>query len=94
MSEKDRRFNVIGIPRRRVDGRAKGMGQTRFADDLALPRMLPITSCRLCASTVAPSTAIIWSPLRKPDLAAGEPAIGVTIRTRPSTSVTSTPIPV
>jgi len=33
-------FNVIGKPRRRVDGRAKVMGQTRFADDIALPRML------------------------------------------------------
>ncbi len=34
------RFGVIGVPRRRVDGRAKVTGQTRFADDLALPRML------------------------------------------------------
>ena len=33
-------MNVIGKPRRRVDGRAKVTGQTRFADDLALPRML------------------------------------------------------
>ena len=29
---------VIGKPLRRVDGRAKVTGQTRFADDLALPR--------------------------------------------------------
>jgi 4-hydroxybenzoyl-CoA reductase subunit alpha len=35
-----RRFNVIGKPRRRVDGRAKVTGQTRFADDIKLPRML------------------------------------------------------
>ena len=34
------RFNDIGKPRRRVDGRAKVMGQTRFADDIVLPRML------------------------------------------------------
>src|SRR5262245_2590911 len=34
------RFDVIGKPRRRVDGRAKVTGQTRFADDIALPRML------------------------------------------------------
>ena len=31
---------VIGKPRRRVDGRAKVTGQTRFADDLIVPRML------------------------------------------------------
>lgn len=34
------RFNIVGKPRRRVDGRAKVTGQTRFADDIALPRML------------------------------------------------------
>jgi len=34
------RFNVIGKARRRVDGRAKVTGQTRFADDIKLPRML------------------------------------------------------
>jgi 4-hydroxybenzoyl-CoA reductase subunit alpha len=33
-------FNVVGKPRRRVDARAKVTGQTRFADDLSLPRML------------------------------------------------------
>jgi 4-hydroxybenzoyl-CoA reductase subunit alpha len=32
--------NVIGVPRRRVDGRAKAMGQTKYADDLILPRMV------------------------------------------------------
>ncbi len=35
-----RPLRVIGVPRRRVDGRAKVTGQTRFADDLFLPRML------------------------------------------------------
>src|SRR5436190_9147988 len=33
-------MKVIGIPRRRVDGRAKATGQTRFADDVVLPRMV------------------------------------------------------
>jgi 4-hydroxybenzoyl-CoA reductase alpha subunit len=32
--------NVIGKARRRVDARAKVTGQTRFADDVVLPRML------------------------------------------------------
>lgn len=40
-------FNVIGKPRRRVDGRAKVVGETRFADDLAFPRML---FCKLLRS--------------------------------------------
>ena len=40
---------VIGVPRRRVDGRAKVSGQTRFADDLSLPRML---HCKLLRSSV------------------------------------------
>jgi 4-hydroxybenzoyl-CoA reductase alpha subunit len=33
-------MKVLGKPRRRVDGRAKVTGQTRFADDVLLPRML------------------------------------------------------
>src|SRR6266853_3638092 len=32
-------LRVIGVPRRRVDARAKVTGQTRFADDISLPRM-------------------------------------------------------
>ena len=40
---------VVGKPRRRVDGRAKVTGQTRFADDLLLPRMV---HCRLLRSPV------------------------------------------
>ncbi|MGE0362000.1 MAG: xanthine dehydrogenase family protein molybdopterin-binding subunit [Vicinamibacterales bacterium] len=40
---------VIGRARRRVDGRAKVTGQTRFADDLLPPRTL---HCRLLRSTV------------------------------------------
>ena len=42
-------MNIIGVPRRRVDGRAKVTGQTRFADDVMLPRML---HCKLLRSTV------------------------------------------
>jgi 4-hydroxybenzoyl-CoA reductase alpha subunit len=33
-------LNVIGKPFRKVDARAKCTGQTRFADDITLPRML------------------------------------------------------
>src|SRR5919108_5300578 len=33
-------MKVVGKARRRVDGRAKVTGQTRFADDIDLPRML------------------------------------------------------
>src|SRR5215472_8306995 len=40
-------FRVIGVPRRRVDGRAKVTGQTRFADDIFLPRM---AHCKLLRS--------------------------------------------
>ena len=41
------RFDTIGKPRRRVDGRAKATGLLRFADDLSLPRML---HCKLLRS--------------------------------------------
>jgi 4-hydroxybenzoyl-CoA reductase subunit alpha len=40
---------VVGKARRRVDGRAKVTGQTRFADDLLPPRTV---HCRLLRSTV------------------------------------------
>jgi len=43
----ERPLRVIGVPRRRVDARAKVTGQTRFADDIALPRML---HCKLLRS--------------------------------------------
>nr|MBP8196107.1 hypothetical protein [Deltaproteobacteria bacterium] len=42
-----RPLHIIGKARRRVDGRAKVSGETRFADDLILPRML---FCRLLRS--------------------------------------------
>jgi 4-hydroxybenzoyl-CoA reductase subunit alpha len=41
--------NVIGKARRRVDARAKVTGQTKFADDLMLPRMV---HCKLLRSKV------------------------------------------
>jgi 4-hydroxybenzoyl-CoA reductase subunit alpha len=41
------RFDTIGKPRRRVDGRSKVIGQACFADDLVLPRML---HCKLLRS--------------------------------------------
>src|SRR5712671_1842489 len=42
-------MNIIGTPRRRVDGRAKVTGQTKFADDVMLPRTV---HCKLLRSTV------------------------------------------
>src|SRR6478672_2783964 len=42
-------MRLIGTPRRRVDGRAKVTGQTKFADDLMLPRTV---HCKLLRSTV------------------------------------------
>lgn len=41
------KLRVIGVPRRRVDARAKVTGQTRFADDITLPRM---SYCKLLRS--------------------------------------------
>src|SRR5882672_7263612 len=40
-------LKLIGKARRRVDGRAKVTGLTKFADDIVLPRML---HCRLLRS--------------------------------------------
>src|SRR5918911_3375941 len=40
---------VVGKPFRKVDARAKCNGQTRFADDIALPRML---YCKMLRSPV------------------------------------------
>ncbi|MDX1661831.1 MAG: hypothetical protein R3326_08580, partial [Gemmatimonadota bacterium] len=44
-----RERSLIGKPFRRVDGRAKVTGQTRFADDLTFPRMVYL---KLVRSTV------------------------------------------
>jgi 4-hydroxybenzoyl-CoA reductase subunit alpha len=43
----DKVFNIIGKPFRKVDARAKCVGQTKFADDIVLPRML---FCKLLRS--------------------------------------------
>lgn len=40
-------LNVVGKPFRKVDARAKCVGQTRFADDIVLPRML---ACKILRS--------------------------------------------
>jgi 4-hydroxybenzoyl-CoA reductase subunit alpha len=45
----ERALRLVGTPFRRVDGRAKVTGATRFADDLAFPRML---FAKLVRSTV------------------------------------------
>ncbi|MBZ5560149.1 MAG: molybdopterin-dependent oxidoreductase [Acidobacteriia bacterium] len=42
-------MKIVGTPRRRVDGRAKVTGQTKFADDVVLPRML---HCKLLRASV------------------------------------------
>jgi 4-hydroxybenzoyl-CoA reductase alpha subunit len=36
----DKNLNIVGKPFRKVDARAKCVGQTKFADDVVLPRML------------------------------------------------------
>src|SRR6185312_8267998 len=43
------KLNVVGKPFRKVDARAKCTGQTKFADDIVLPRML---ACKLLRSHV------------------------------------------
>lgn len=43
----EQELRIIGVPRRRVDARAKVTGQTRFADDIFLPRM---AHCKLLRS--------------------------------------------
>ena len=43
---KEKKLEVIGHARRRVDGRAKVTGELRYADDLKLPRMLHLKLLR------------------------------------------------
>ncbi len=50
MAEEERTFHVVGTPREKVDAGAKVTGQTLFADDLVLPRML---HCKLHRSRYA-----------------------------------------
>src|SRR5918911_2059901 len=39
-SNSNKDLNIVGKPFRKVDARAKCVGQTKFADDIVLPRML------------------------------------------------------
>ena len=50
MADGERKFSIIGSSRQKVDGGAKVTGETMFADDLVLPRML---HCKLHRSTQA-----------------------------------------
>src|SRR5262245_50562175 len=54
-------MKIIGRPRRRVDGRAKVTGQTKFADDLMLPRMV---HCKLLRSTHPHARIVRIDPTR------------------------------
>src|ERR1035437_10503867 len=58
---KENNLRLIGKPRRRVDGRAKVTGQTKFADDIMLPRML---HCKLLRSTVPHARIVRIDPSR------------------------------
>ena len=49
MSSVDKNLKVVGKPFRKVDARAKCVGQTKFADDIVLPRML---FCKILRSHV------------------------------------------
>ncbi len=64
----ERPLQIVGKPFRRVDGRAKVTGQTRFADDLSFPRMAFV---RLVRSTVP------HARIRGIDLSAAETMPGV-----------------
>ena len=55
------RLRIIGSARRRVDGRAKVTGQTKFADDIVLPRML---HCKLLRSAVPHARIVRIDPTR------------------------------
>jgi len=61
-------LRIVGTPFRRVDGRAKVTGQTRFADDLSFPRMVHV---KLVRSTVP------HGRIRSIDLAAARAMPGV-----------------
>src|SRR6266852_5629251 len=57
----DTKLRLIGKSRRRVDGRAKVTGQTKFADDIMLPRML---HCKLLRSPVPHARIVRIDPSR------------------------------
>ncbi|MCM2268661.1 MAG: xanthine dehydrogenase family protein molybdopterin-binding subunit [Thermoanaerobaculia bacterium] len=64
----ERQPAIVGTPFRRVDGRAKVTGQTRFADDLAFPRQAHVKLVR---------SSIPHGRIRAIDLAAAERVPGV-----------------
>jgi len=64
----ERELSIVGTPFRRVDGRAKVTGQTRFADDLAFPRQAHV---KLVRSTIP------HGRIRGIDLSAAERVDGV-----------------
>ena len=64
----DKEFRLVGTAFRRVDGRAKVTGQTRFADDVSFPRMAYV---KLVRSTVP------HARIKRIDLSAAETMEGV-----------------
>jgi 4-hydroxybenzoyl-CoA reductase subunit alpha len=64
-------FKVVGKPFRKVDARAKCTGQTKFADDLTLPRML---YCKILRSHV-PHARIVSINTEKARALAGVHAV-------------------
>jgi len=60
-------LRVIGIPRRRVDARAKVTGQTRFADDIFLRAWRIASCCGLRILTRASEKSIRHVPPRIPE---------------------------
>ena len=47
-------LNVVGKPFRKVDARAKCVGQTKFADDIMLPRTLHWTKISQAVKALTP----------------------------------------
>src|ERR1700678_4424085 len=66
-----RDLKVVGKPHRKVDARAKSTGQTKYADDIVLPRML---FCKLLRSTV-PHAKIISIDTSKAEAYPGVKAV-------------------
>jgi hypothetical protein len=56
-AQSGQKFSIIGKPRRRVDALSKVTGQTLFADDIVLPRML---YCKLFAPRCRTQESTAW----------------------------------
>ena len=64
----DAKLNMVGVPRRRVDGRAKVTGQTKFADDVVMARA---AHCKLLRSNRMPEVEVhIVSSIENPTVLA------------------------